>query len=232
MNVIVATGIWRTYRVRSGRVTSTRSPASSSVVEVGSAHEHQAGVIKVANDAEGVTPEAERVLRGAARALKRTGCPISTHHWAPLGSVRARSDLPEEGAPMDRIASATARTRRTWTTWSRCSSAASTCRWIATRLEAAGLARPERDGKGAGRPGLGPPPDARARLRADAGVGGIDAHAGRRRADAVPLRDDGRRARPDRRRGGTGDGRRHDARGPEAVPQRPELEARADPIPR
>src|SRR5437867_2145765 len=36
----------------------------------------RAGVVKVANDAEGVTPEAERVLRGAVRAVKRTGCPV------------------------------------------------------------------------------------------------------------------------------------------------------------
>ena len=64
----------------------------------------KAGVIKVANDAEGVTPEAERVLRGAARALKRTGCPISTHHWAPERvGTRQVEIFQEEGAPMDRI---------------------------------------------------------------------------------------------------------------------------------
>ena len=39
----------------------------------------KAGVIKVANDAEGVTPEGEIILRAAARASKRTGVPISTH---------------------------------------------------------------------------------------------------------------------------------------------------------
>ena len=64
----------------------------------------KAGVIKVANDAEGVTPEAERVLRGAARALKRTGCPISTHHWAPAEVGRRQVEIfLDEGAPMDRI---------------------------------------------------------------------------------------------------------------------------------
>jgi phosphotriesterase-related protein len=64
----------------------------------------KAGVIKVASDAEGVTPEAERVLRGAARALKRTGCPISTHHWAPARvGLRQVEILREEGAPMDRV---------------------------------------------------------------------------------------------------------------------------------
>src|SRR6185312_1944707 len=64
----------------------------------------RAGVIKVANDAEGVTPEAERVLRGAARAVKRTGCPISTHHWAPERvGTRQVEIFKEEGAPMDRV---------------------------------------------------------------------------------------------------------------------------------
>ena len=39
----------------------------------------KAGVIKVANDVGGVTPEGEIILRAAARAHKRTGVPISTH---------------------------------------------------------------------------------------------------------------------------------------------------------
>jgi phosphotriesterase-related protein len=61
-------------------------------------------VIKVANDAEGVTPQAEPVLRGAARALIRTGCPISTHHWAPKEVGRRQVEIfKEEGAPMEGI---------------------------------------------------------------------------------------------------------------------------------
>jgi phosphotriesterase-related protein len=52
----------------------------------------------------GVTPEGELVLRGAARACKRTGCPISTHHWAPEEVGRRQVEIfQEEGAPMDRI---------------------------------------------------------------------------------------------------------------------------------
>jgi phosphotriesterase-related protein len=58
----------------------------------------------VANDAEGVTPEAELVLRGAARAAKRTGVPISTHHWAPLEVGRRQVEIfLEEEMPMDRV---------------------------------------------------------------------------------------------------------------------------------
>jgi phosphotriesterase-related protein len=43
----------------------------------------KAGVIKVANDMEGITPFGERLLRAAARASKETSTPISTHTYAP-----------------------------------------------------------------------------------------------------------------------------------------------------
>jgi phosphotriesterase-related protein len=42
----------------------------------------KAGVIKVANDIEGITPFGERLLRAASRVSKATGTPISTHTWA------------------------------------------------------------------------------------------------------------------------------------------------------
>ena len=106
VNVVVATGIWRDVP-RSFWERSLDRIADIFVreIEVGIGETGvKAGVIKVANDAEGVTPEAERVLRGAARALKRTGCPISTHQWAPaeVGSRQVEIFL-DEGAPMDRI---------------------------------------------------------------------------------------------------------------------------------
>lgn len=106
MNVVVATGIWRDV---------PRSFWSRDIDKIADIFVHEieqgidvtdikAGVIKVANDAEGVTPEAERVLRGAARALKRTGCPISTHQWAPARvGMRQVEIFEEEGAPMDRV---------------------------------------------------------------------------------------------------------------------------------
>lgn len=106
MNVVVATGIWRDV---------PRSFWTRDLDAIAAIFEHEirvgiertgikAGVIKVANDMGGVTPAGERVLRGAARALKRTGCPISTHHWAPeqVGREQVRI-FAEEGAPMDRI---------------------------------------------------------------------------------------------------------------------------------
>ncbi len=106
MNVIVATGIWRDVpRSFWARDIDKIADIFVREIEVGIGNTGiKAGVIKVANDAEGVTPEAERVLRGAARASKRTGCPISTHHWAPARvGTRQVQVFQEEGAPMDRV---------------------------------------------------------------------------------------------------------------------------------
>src|SRR6266545_860584 len=106
VNVVVATGIWRDVP-RSFWERSLDRIADIFVreIEVGIGETGvKAGVIKVANDAEGVTAEAERVLRGAARALRRTGCPISTHQWAPAEVGRLQVEIfRDEGAPMDRI---------------------------------------------------------------------------------------------------------------------------------
>lgn len=107
MNVVVATGIWRDIP-RSFWTRDIDEIADIFVreIEVGIGDSGiKAGCIKVANDMGGVSPEGERVLRGAARALKRTGCPISTHHWAPEEVGRRQVEIfQEEGAPMDRIA--------------------------------------------------------------------------------------------------------------------------------
>src|SRR6266540_103451 len=106
INIVVATGIWRDVP-RSFWERSIDRIADIFVreIEVGIGETAiKAGVIKVANDAEGVTPEGERVLRGAARALRRTGCPISTHHWAPAEVGRRQVEtFRDEGTPMDRI---------------------------------------------------------------------------------------------------------------------------------
>ncbi len=106
VHVVVATGIWRDVpRSFWTRDLDTIADIFVREIEVGIADTGiKAGVIKVANDAEGVTPEAERVLRGAARAMRRTGCPISTHQWAPLrvGEQQVKI-LKDEGAPLDRV---------------------------------------------------------------------------------------------------------------------------------
>lgn len=106
MNVIVATGIWRDIpRSFWERDPSAIADIFVHEIETGIGEtEIKAGVIKIANDSEGVSPEGERIIRGAARALIRTGCPISTHHWAPTEvGARQIEILQDEGAPMDRV---------------------------------------------------------------------------------------------------------------------------------
>lgn len=106
VHIIVATGIWRDVPAP----FHSRDPDESAdifvrEIEIGIGNtDIRAGAIKVANDIGGVQPHHESVLRGAARALKRTGTPISTHHWAPeeVGRQQVAIFL-EEGAPMDRV---------------------------------------------------------------------------------------------------------------------------------
>ena len=106
VHIVVATGIWRDVP----RSFWTRDPDAIAdifvrEIEVGIDDTAiKAGAIKVANDMGGVTPEAEPVLRGAARASIRTGCPISTHHWAPeeVGRQQLAIFL-EEGVPPHQV---------------------------------------------------------------------------------------------------------------------------------
>jgi phosphotriesterase-related protein len=106
VNVIVATGIWRDVpRSFWERDHDRIADIFVREIEVGIGETGiKAGAIKVANDMGGVTAEGERILRGAARASKRTGCPISSHHWAPEEVGRRQvAVFKEEGAQMDRI---------------------------------------------------------------------------------------------------------------------------------
>lgn len=106
VHVVVATGIWRDVpRSFWERDLDAIADIFVREIEVGIGNTSiKAGAIKVANDMGGVTPEGERILRGAARACKRTGTPISTHHWAPEEvGTRQVEVFQEEGAPMDRV---------------------------------------------------------------------------------------------------------------------------------
>ncbi len=62
------------------------------------------GVIKAASDMEGITPEAEAALRGAARAHKASGIPISTHQ-AAMEHIGARQVeiLEDEKVDLNRV---------------------------------------------------------------------------------------------------------------------------------
>lgn len=106
MQVVVTTGFWLTIPL----IFRDRSPdffASLFMHEI----EHgiagtgiRPGVIKASSDVEGVTPEGEAVLRGAARACRATGVPISTHQWAPERvGARQVEILQEERVDMSRV---------------------------------------------------------------------------------------------------------------------------------
>ncbi len=64
----------------------------------------KAGIIKVASDRGGITPQQEIVLRAAARTQKASGVPISTHTWSPerIGDAQV-AILEEEGVDLDRV---------------------------------------------------------------------------------------------------------------------------------
>ncbi|MBI4201911.1 MAG: phosphotriesterase [Chloroflexi bacterium] len=106
VQIIAATGIWRDIP----RVFWAARPdqvADLFVREIEEGIEGtgiKAGIIKVANDQGGVTPQGEIILRAAARASKRTGAPITTHTWSPerVGEQQVRV-FEEEGLDLNRV---------------------------------------------------------------------------------------------------------------------------------
>jgi len=106
VQIIAATGIWRDIP----RALWSRTPdqiADLFVREIEEGIEGtgiKAGIIKVANDMEGVTREAEIVLRAAARAAQRTGVRISTHTYAPgrVGEQQV-AVFEDEGFDLNRV---------------------------------------------------------------------------------------------------------------------------------
>ena len=64
----------------------------------------KAGILKVATDHQGVTPDVEATLRGVARAHVQTGVPISTHtHPATRRGLEQQDILEEEGVDLSRV---------------------------------------------------------------------------------------------------------------------------------
>ena len=64
----------------------------------------RAGMIKVVSDAEGITPDVERVFTAAAVAQRQTGVPITTHsHPASQGGREQQRLLRRLGVPLDRV---------------------------------------------------------------------------------------------------------------------------------
>ena len=85
VTIVAATGMWRDIP----RVLWSRRPDEIARLFIREIEEGiegtgiKAGIIKVANDAEGVSREGELILRAAARAATHTGVRISTHSYAP-----------------------------------------------------------------------------------------------------------------------------------------------------
>ena len=106
INMICVTGVWTDIP----RIFWTASPDMIAPLFIREIQEGiegtgiKAGIIKVANDMGGVTPEGEIVLRAAVRAQKATGVPISTHTWAPerVGEQQIRI-FEDEGVDLDRV---------------------------------------------------------------------------------------------------------------------------------
>lgn len=64
----------------------------------------RAGMIKIATDAAGLTPDSRRVFAAAAQAHLRTGVPITTHsHAASRGGLEQQDELERLGVPLDRV---------------------------------------------------------------------------------------------------------------------------------
>ena len=106
VHIVCATGTWRDIP----RVFWTATPDDIAPLYIREIQEGiedtniKAGVIKVANDMGGVTPEGEIILRAAARAQKATGVPISTHTWAPerVGEQQV-AIFKDEGIDLNRV---------------------------------------------------------------------------------------------------------------------------------
>ena len=106
INIVCATGTWRDIP-RAFWSASIDSIKSLYVREIKQGIEDtqiKAGIIKVANDSEGVTQEGEIILRAAARAQIETGVPISTHTWAPkkIGEDQIKI-FSEENVDLNRV---------------------------------------------------------------------------------------------------------------------------------
>ena len=106
VNIIAATGIWRDIpRTLWSRTPDQIAPLFVREIEQGiEGTGIKAGIIKVANDAEGVTAEGEIILRAAARAAKQTGVRISTHSYAPnrVGEQQV-AIFEDEGFDLNRV---------------------------------------------------------------------------------------------------------------------------------
>jgi phosphotriesterase-related protein len=108
MQIIGATGLY-TYdelpRYFLGRDVDHMASLFVRDIEVGIQNtDVKAAILKVATDEQGVTTGVEKVLRGVARAHRRTGVPISTHTHAPTErGLDQQRIFAEEGVDLRRV---------------------------------------------------------------------------------------------------------------------------------
>jgi phosphotriesterase-related protein len=100
VNVIAVTGWWLEMpRFMVGVSANQFADLFTREIEEGIAGTRvKAGLLKAASDLNGVTPAEEQVLRGVARAHRRTGVPIMVHSYSPGQVGRQQlAILKEEG---------------------------------------------------------------------------------------------------------------------------------------
>jgi phosphotriesterase-related protein len=108
MQIIAATGIYSYHYVPphfQNRDIDYMADLFVRDIEVGIQNTSiKAGFLKCATDAQGVTPDVEKVIRAVARAHKITGVPIMTHSHPGSGTGLNQLDiLQEEGVDPTRI---------------------------------------------------------------------------------------------------------------------------------
>ena len=106
MQIVACTGHWldvsRTMAARS--IEELASLFTREIEEGIEFTQVRAGIIKVANDIEGITEAGEKILRAAARTHRRTGVPISTHTHAASEIGNRQADIFEsEGVELHRV---------------------------------------------------------------------------------------------------------------------------------
>ncbi len=106
VNIIATTGWWLDIpRFLVGVSIGQMAELFTREIEQGiSGSNIKAGMLKSASDIEGVTPDAEIILRAVARAHLKTGVPIMLHSYSPGQVGRQQlAILKEEGVDLKRV---------------------------------------------------------------------------------------------------------------------------------
>lgn len=106
VNIIACTGWWLEIpRFFSGLSADQLAEGFLREIEHGiSGTNIKAGILKAANDIEGVTPMGETMLRAVARAHRKSGVPIMIHSYSPgRVGLQQLAILKDEGANLNQV---------------------------------------------------------------------------------------------------------------------------------